>query len=399
MANALHPRCCRIPRHFLTVAVACFPLLATAPFARAQAVPFVAGATQWVGPAGSAGVIYQGAQSRIWVDADGDALEGAPDTYHSIPAGIDASWTLRLSPTRRIMTATIHSGGSCPHDGTTRIRLYAIPRGSVPMTQLGTERTLNGCLNTTFFFDPDTTAAYRTAVFRETGAVGNNPRYLWWSLVTGTAGTSPSAFLHPTGFVEFAPSGTMAFVQHDVNGASGGGSNYSLMTLCPPTIGQGSQPGFDYTGAGQLRAWYVPALPPAWTTGSRGASAGEAALRRRGSDPLGVAASPTARARRHAGGCAGVWHPGAVREPIVPGATLAVIIDRARLGGRGAPVTYTLTASNSGTLASAGVVTTDRIPTGSVFVSASGGGTFSAATSTVTWKPARSAAASRPSAR
>ncbi|MCC6651204.1 MAG: DUF11 domain-containing protein, partial [Candidatus Eisenbacteria bacterium] len=346
--------------------------------------PFVAASVAWSGPGGSAGVANQGTQ--IWVDAFPDGLEGAGDTYHPVPALIDASWTLSLSPSRRNLIATIHDGPAC-NGGSTRIRVFVIPPTSTALSEPGSQQTLVGCLNPTLFFDSGAPAALRTALFREVGTSSYDPHYLWWNLDTGERATSAFAFLYPSGFVEFAPSGTMAFVQHDVNGAHGGGTNYSLIDLCPAQIGQASQPGIE--NASVLHAWVVPGSPAtvAYRTEAGATVGGAAYVDCSTSAPLGACCMPDGSCSDLTQAeCTGTWHPeGLCAQVACPGVSLGVSMTGPATVERGQPVTYTLTASNTGALSSSGVVVTDRIPTGSSFVSATAGGTYSAGTSTVTW--------------
>jgi uncharacterized repeat protein (TIGR01451 family) len=362
--------------------------LAGVPTARADQ-QFIMGSTAWSGPAGSAGVIYQvGAPMEpdsIWVDANGDALENFGDTHHPIPSGITSQWTLRLSPTRTIMTATLGSGGSCTPE-TTLVRVFAIPIGNTAMTERGSQQTLYHCLNPTLFYDPGPTAPFRTALFREVGTVGDDPKFLWWDLVTGSAAPSAFPYLVTTGFVEFAPSGTMALVQHDVNGP--GGTNYSLVNLCPAQIGQASQPGYEYGGV--LHAWVLPGPPVAiqFRDASDGSiHGGGPYVDCAAGDPLGACcASNGTCSNTVQADCAGTWHPeGLCAVVTCPSAQLAVSMTGPASVELGAPAAFTLTARNNGALASGSVVVTDLIPSGSAFVSATNGGTYSAATGQVTW--------------
>ncbi len=255
------------------------------------------------------------------------------------------------------------------------------------MIELGSEQTLSGCLNTNLFYDPATPSGYDTALFREVGTTSYDPYYLWWNLDTGQRAKSAFAFLYPSGFVEFAPSGTMAFVQHDVNGFHGGGTNYSLIDLCPAQIGQSSQPGIEY--AGVLHAWVVPGAPTtvAFRT-EGGATVGASGYVDCTLTPLlGACCMPDGSCSDITqAACTGTWHPeGLCAQVSCPAAALGVSKTGPASVERGLPVTYTLTASNTGSLPATGVVVTDRIPTSSAFVSATAGGTYSAVTSTVTW--------------
>lgn len=348
----------------------------------AQLGPFVSAEPYWNGPIGGAGVQFNG--PLIWVDVNGnDLVDSGIDTVHPIPNGVSsAAWALRLSPSRRVMVAFSSTGQNCP--GTpTSIRLYSIPtvNGS-PMVLLGLPQTLDGCIEQVGFFD-DPTQAVRTAFFREPADVSGRADILWWNLLTGETARSPFPYDQSFGYVDFAPSGTMAWVQHGINAPQG--TKYSIVALCPPQLGQASQPGLT-NQVGALRAAVENGTSGLVVTARN--SGGPVVASFNYLDcalpppQLGACCLPS-------GGCAegltegqctgdysGTWNGAgstcATADcPSPPAPELAVSMTGPATGEKGALLTYTLTARNDGDAQSTSLTVVDSLPAGMVFVSAS----------------------------
>ncbi|MBT8403842.1 MAG: DUF11 domain-containing protein, partial [Gemmatimonadetes bacterium] len=75
----------------------------------------------------------------------------------------------------------------------------------------------------------------------------------------------------------------------------------------------------------------------------------------------------------------------AVTTTVVAAADLSVTKTGAAVDTAGTAISWTVQASNAGPSDAAGVVVSDTLPAGFTFVSASGGGTYSATTNAVTW--------------
>ncbi len=365
--------------------------LASAAAARAQTGAFVNSSPPWTGPLGGAGVLIQSGQ--LWVDANGnDLTDPGVDTFHPIPPGISGGWQLRLSPSRRVMVAITSTGASCP-GAAAAIRLYAIPaQNGASLVQLGTDASTTNCINEYGFFD-DPTKGVRTAWFRYVPTNSSGARVVWFDMVTGVHATSAFDYTLPFGYVKFAPFGTMAWVQHDVNGP--GGTNYSIVSLCPPTLGAAAQPGL--TGQSGTRDAFVEGSPGSYTVAIRGDA--NALITSYAYSDCAVSPPPTGACCLPGGGClggttsgecaglGGTWNSGVACAtapcPPPPAPVLGVTLAAPDTASRGGLVTYTLGASNTGTLASNGVVLTNTFPPTATFVSASDGGTPSG--TTVTW--------------
>jgi uncharacterized repeat protein (TIGR01451 family) len=367
-------------------------VLVGAAAAHAQTGPFVNAAPPWIGPIGGAGVAFQGAQ--IWVDVNGsDLTEVGVDTFHPIPSGLSAgTWTLSLTPSRRIMVARAVGGEACPGQPAV-IRLYTIPAlNGAALVQLGTERTLARCLAGQGYFD-DPNRSVRTAFFREDPhPTTGQYNILWFDLVTGVSGYSSFQFSSNFGSVKFAPYGTMALVQHEVNGAQG--TRYSMLLMCPASLGAITSPQLDNrsgihtatveSGPGDLvavvRSTGFPdivypysdcALPPPAT--------GACCLP--GGGCIGATAAECAS---YSGAFAGAGTECATANcPPAPTPLLGVTLAGPDTAQRGSEVTYTLTARNDGALASSSVILRNTLPGSTSFVSASHGGTE--AFGVVTW--------------
>ena len=372
-------------------------LLASNPAAAQSPLgPFAIGDSYWIGPIGGAGVQIQGGQ--IWVDVNGnDLTDVGIDTFHPIPSGLATGWAFQLTPSRRIMVARTSTGAPCPATPAS-IRLYTIPaQNGANLVQLGSQQNLARCIDAVGFFDHPNLGT-RTAFFREaphptTGAAN----ILWWDLVTGVAAPSPFPYDASFGFVHFAPIGEMAWVQHGIGAA--GGTKYSLVSLCPTTLGQASQPGLgNQTGVISATVEngtsgfvvvarnplnqvvqsydYVPCSPPTPTTGACCIDGGGC-----------IDGTTQSECEVDYGG---TWN-GALSLcatascPAPPTVILGLTKTGPASAVNGGNVVYTLTARNDGTLAAGSVSVADSIPLDTSFLSASDGGTYDNFSRKVTW--------------
>lgn len=360
--------------------------------AHAQTGPFVDASPRWIGPIGGAGAEFRTGQ--IWIDVNGsDLTEPALDTFHPIPAGIDATWRLGLTPSRRVLIATPSTGGACPGTPAT-IRLFSIPLVTgANLVPLASPPALARCLEAEGFFD-DPTKAVRTAYFREAAhPTTGEANILWVDLVTGVYATSPFPYSSPFGYVRIAPFGTMAWVQNKVNGP--GGTNYSIVNLCPSAIGTAAQPGL--TGQSGTRNAIVEGSPGSYTVAIRNDS--NTLLASYAYLDCALPPPPTGACCLPSGGCltttsaecttlGGTWTAGAPctgpQCPPPPTPILTIALLAPATGFKGEQVIYELTARNQGNLAATNVWVTDVVPANATFVSANRGGTASG--TIVTWQ-------------
>ncbi len=370
-------------------------IIATARPSSAQTGSFVPSQTYWMGPIGGAGVEILSGQ--IWVDVNGNDLNDPGDTFHPIPAGLATGWDFRLTPSRRYMVAFTSDGSPCPATPAS-IRLYSIPTlNGASLVQLGTQQTLSRCIQQVGFSD-DPANAVRTGFWREAPhPTSGEAEILWWDLVTGVAGTSAFPYDANFGFVDFAPSGTMAWVQHGINAPQG--TKYSLVELCPATIGLASQPGLTNQTA------ILRASVEVVTGGGLGVVIRDGTTVVATMDYEDCALPPpvTGACCLPGGGClggttqpecetdlGGTWQGASTSCtpspcPPPPAPLLAVAMTGPPSVELGAEFSYTLTARNDGTLAAGSVVVTDSLPLGLVFVSASAGGTYDGFSRKVAW--------------
>lgn len=362
----------------------------------AQTGPFAPSQPYFTSPFGSAGVEFQSGQ--IWVDVNGSGLNDAGDTFHPIPNGVSAAgWDLRLTPSRRVLVAFTSSGLNCPGT-TTAIRLYQVPAANgASFTPLGSEETLTGCIQQVGFNDVPTNPA-RTAFFRGPADGSGGARILWWDLATGVAAFSPAPYQQGFGFVDFAPTGTMAWVQHDID-AGFGTAAYSIVELCPTTLGQASQPGLtnqpDVLRAHVEDSGGTPAVVARTTGGTLVASFAF--------EDCALPPPVTGACCLPGGGClggttqaecettlGGTWQGPATACapspcPPPPAPQLAIEKDGPVEAERGTVVLHTLIVENTGTGAATSVVVVDSLPALVNFVFALNGGTFDPGTRRVTW--------------
>ncbi|NOT35656.1 MAG: DUF11 domain-containing protein [Candidatus Eisenbacteria bacterium] len=350
--------------------------------------PFV---NEQLPPAG--GVVIQSSPANplkpLWIDVDGSSLDDNGDTHHAVPNGIDETWRLFLSPSRTAMVAVHGSETNCDDAVPIEIRVYRIPADDSDLISLGSNNQLR-CLLYTAFDDRAANPVYRTAVFYEgKTSTGSSGHLLWWNLVTGEHGRSAGEYTYPINPSSFSQSGTMASVPNDVSGING--AHYSPVELCPAWIGQASIPG---PARANSPAAYVENGTPnrvvVYRTGSPfGPIVGAPVLYvdcSVPSEPYGACCSSEGCQQTHQGDCTGTWQQGVTcQDAACPIAVLEVSLAGPATAVPGTFYDYTLTARNTGALASSSVTMIDRVPSGVTFVSASGGGTYSASTQTVTW--------------
>lgn len=374
------------------IAIATAVLTSTA---GAQTGPFVPAQTYWIGPIGGAGVEILSGQ--IWIDRDGSDTNNAGDTFHPIPAGLASGWDFRLTPSRSVMVAVTSSGASCPGTAAS-IRLYTIPPGNgASLVQLGAQQNLARCIDQVGFSDSPTDN-YRTGFWRESPhPTSGQANILWWDLITGAAGNATFPFDQGFGFIDFAPSGTMAWVQHGLSAPQG--TKYSLVELCPSSIGLSGAPLTNQTGV--LRAHVEVVAGGGLGTVIRNGTTYVTTLAYEDCQPPppGTGACCLADFTGCVTGVTqaicqdslqGNWQgdgstctPSPCPPPPMPQLTLT----KSAPGTveRGANLVYTLIARNIGTGPAASVVVTDSIPLGMFFIAASNGGTYDGFTRKVSW--------------
>lgn len=397
------------------IAALLFSIAALASPALAQTGPFVPSQPYFTSSFGNDGVEFVSV-SEIWIDVDGSGIDDAGDTRHPVPPGLaPGSWTLRLTPSRRVMVAFASSGQVCPGTPTV-IRLYNVPStNGASFAQLGTQQSLGGCIQEMGFNDVPTNAV-RTAWFREPVDISGNADILWWDLVTGVAATSPFPYHQGFGFVDIAPWGTMAWVQHTIDNGSNTAA-YSIVNLCPPQLGQASQPGLT-NQPDVLRAHVESAAPAgaaaprAWTPPGSGSAGGFVVVARTSGgtqvasfnySDCSLPPPVTGACCLPGGGClggttqgecetalSGTWQgattscdPSPCPPPPVP--ELTISLDGPLNAEVGTVFIYTLIAGNEGTGAATNTTVLDSLPTFMTFVFASDGGTYAPFSRRVTW--------------
>lgn len=227
--------------------------------ARADSLPgpFLPFNGWWVHPtAGTLGIQWDG--SFIRIDRDGDGVTESSFLRPSGATGIPdaAIGSLRLSPSRTIVYAF---GGDCPPNGTL-VYFYRVPSGTSE-NRLEPIRTglciPNGIDRHPGFYDtglcdsPDGVrlecqgrlgvSPQRVALFVTPAAEFGFVNLVWVDLETGTVSGPNFDFASGLGFVHVAPSGTHAFVQHDLGAP--GETDYRLVDLCPGSLGTVINPG------------------------------------------------------------------------------------------------------------------------------------------------------------
>lgn len=225
------------------------------PTARAQAAlgDFVPFGSWWLHPSsGTLGIFYDGSQIRIDRDGDGGAesLFLRPTGQTGIPDA--AIGSLRLTPTREIVYAF---GGTCQGDGTL-VYFYRVPAFGNRLEPIRTGLCIPGPIQRVHFYDTGT-CAFNGFGLECAGRLGVSPRriamfltpadefnfsnLIWVDLSTGDVSGPDFDFDNGIGFIHVSPSGTQAFLQHDLDLTTE--ADYRLIDLCPGTLGAVINPG------------------------------------------------------------------------------------------------------------------------------------------------------------
>lgn len=227
--------------------------------ARAQALlgDFTGFQSWWIHPTTtSLGIFYDG--SLIRIDRDGDSTNESlflrPTGQTGIPDA--AIGSLRLTPTREIVYAF---GGTCNLTGTL-VYFYRVP-ASLSENRLEPIRTglciPHGIVRPPGFYDTGM-CAFNGFGLECDGRLRKSPRrvalfvtdadefgflnLVWVDLSTGETSGPAFDFKDGLGFIEVSPSGTQAFLQHDL--PVPGETDYRLIDLCPgPNFGVVINPG------------------------------------------------------------------------------------------------------------------------------------------------------------
>ena len=207
----------------------------------------------WVHPTqGTLGIFFDG--NAIRVDRDGD---GFNESSYVRPAGLPdaAIGSLRLTPSRTIVYAF---GGSCSSEGTL-VYFYRLPGFlNTHLEQIRPALCIAKGIDRVGFYDTGRcdepngaglgldcnppgvppllgVSPQRIAYFATASSAFGFENFVWVDLVSG-ASSSAFDYAKNLGFVHVSPSGTHAFIQHDLGNT--GETDYRLVDLCPGTLGQ-----------------------------------------------------------------------------------------------------------------------------------------------------------------
>lgn len=211
--------------------------------------PFAEFNTWWVQPSlGTLGVSFDGV--NILIDRDGD---GTTDATFAPPPSmpVAARSNLRLSPSREILYAF---GGSCMSSGTL-VHFFAVPPGAGSLTPIRTNLCISGgILRHPGFYDtglcepvvggpgldcspngaPLLGGSPQRVAYLVSQGQGSTLDITWIDLESGDVGVTSG--LEPgLGFIQVSPSGTMAFVQHDLPTPID--TDYTFVDLCADNFG------------------------------------------------------------------------------------------------------------------------------------------------------------------
>jgi hypothetical protein len=237
------------PTRRIAVLLACaVPLALHAAPAHAQSLPgaFAPFESWWLHPTqGTLGIFWDGSQIRIDRDGDGanESLFLRPTGSTGIPDA--AIGSLRLTPTRTIVYAF---GGACGTGGTL-VHFYRVPDTGNRLEPIRTGLCIpRGLLSPPGFYDTGRCAfngigldcdlgvsPRRIAVFRTPADEFEAFNLVWVDLETGATSGPNFDFATGFGFLDVSPSGTQAFLQHDLG--LPGETDYRLIDLCPGTFG------------------------------------------------------------------------------------------------------------------------------------------------------------------
>jgi uncharacterized repeat protein (TIGR01451 family) len=227
-------------------------LVAGSASAQSRTGVFGAWNSWWVHPTqGTLGVFFDGGAIRI--DRDGD---GFAESIYVRPASLPdaAIGSLRLTPSRTVLYAF---GGSCGSGGTF-VYFYRVPdQFNTHFEQIRAALCIANGIDRVGFYDTGLCdepggpglgldcnpsgvprlgiSPQRIAYFATASTVSGFENFVWVDLVSGTS-SSAFDYAKDLGFVHVAPSGTHAFIQHDLGNP--GETDYRLVDLCPGTLGQ-----------------------------------------------------------------------------------------------------------------------------------------------------------------
>jgi uncharacterized repeat protein (TIGR01451 family) len=224
------------------------PALATA---ASTTGPFERWNAWWLHPDQGTLGIFPNGSSAIQIDRDGDGTAESLFLRPTGPTGIPdaAIGSLRLTPSRTIVYAF---GGTCESLGTL-VYFYRIPSFGDRLEPIRTGLCIpKGILQFGFYdtglcAEPNGPGAgldcsdrlgvstQRIAWFATNATEFGFVNFVWVDLVTGTVSGPGFDFASNLGFVQVSPSGTQAFLQHDLG--LPGETDYRLIDLCPGTLG------------------------------------------------------------------------------------------------------------------------------------------------------------------
>ncbi len=215
----------------------------------------------WLHPTQGTLGIFPISTTAIQIDRDGDGTAESLFLRPTGPQGIPdaALGSLRLTPSRTMVYAF---GGTCNNGAGTQVHFYRIPSFGDRLEPIVAGLCIpKGILQFGFYdtglcAEPNGPGAgldctgrlgvstQRIAWFATNATGFGFFNLVWVDLVTGTVSGPGFDFATDLGFLQVSPSGTQAFLQHDVG--LPGETDYRLIDLCPGTLGtvinQGSFP-------------------------------------------------------------------------------------------------------------------------------------------------------------
>lgn len=211
---------------------------ASAPaWAQIQSGPFAPGATWFVGPGGSLGVLPSGG-NQLTRTSDGAVFNRPSEIQDS------ANWnlTFRLSPSQQVLyvqRSNPQSGPTTVCGGWPNVQVHLYDMSSPPLLTPFTSVSGVPCMNGgvdqgPFFFDQSGTI--RTAVVVGAGTA-TTPQMLWADLVGRQIGIDALSYTKNVTRIEFAPGGNAAWIVHSVTNPPGAGAMYNFVDLCADPLG------------------------------------------------------------------------------------------------------------------------------------------------------------------
>jgi uncharacterized repeat protein (TIGR01451 family) len=387
------------------------------------------------------GVLPVNNATAVLIDRNGDGRlnQSNPafpiDPVMALPTDAQQAFNYFLSPTRGyLLVRGLTRVGNCTTG--LRIQIYRVPPTGTTLT-LVHDTCLPGGLNNGNGKWYDTGLCHRslltlqcespaaaplgtngTALFAAlTTDSSGDPRIVWMDLTNDTpSGTDGQVFTpfagaaNGMGQVTIELGGNFAFVQSDIRA---GTADFSVVDACPDSPAFGDVvlgPGNAYNDVGaflEAAVTQVSGGNVTIETFANGVPTGLDSVVRPDCPP--VPPPPPTGACCVSGACTpnitsadcaamgGTWSAGLPCTPNpcpAPAARLTVTMSGPISAVRGLPITYTLTYRNLGNLAASGVVVRNVLPSGTTFVSATGGGAF--ASGAVTWNAGSLPAMSAP---